>query len=75
MTRPIALTLVAALTLSSTTHAQKFVRQQSVGSLPNPVLLDTTGMFLDRYAKVGDDIFIGGQPTQRALRALKDQGV
>jgi uncharacterized protein (TIGR01244 family) len=39
------------------------------------VLLDTAGMFLERYAKVGDDMFIAGQPTPRALKALKDQGV
>jgi uncharacterized protein (TIGR01244 family) len=32
-------------------------------------------MFLERYAKVGDDMFIAGQPTVRALKALKDQGV
>ena len=29
----------------------------------------------DKYARVGDDVFIGGQPTERALRELRDQGV
>ncbi len=75
MARYVAFTLVAACTLSSTGYAQKFVRQQTVQSLPRPVLLDTSGMFLERYAKVGDDMFIAGQPTARALKALKDQGV
>ena len=56
-------------------HAQKFVRQESVKALPAPVLLDTTGMFQDRYAKIGDDLFIGGQPTQKALREMKALGV
>jgi uncharacterized protein (TIGR01244 family) len=40
-----------------------------------PVELDTTGLFLAKYVSVGDDIFIGGQPTERALRDLKAKGV
>jgi uncharacterized protein (TIGR01244 family) len=32
-------------------------------------------LFQERYAKVGDDLFIAGQPTERALRELKAQGV
>lgn len=75
MIRNFALTIVAACALASTSNAQKLVRQRTLPSLPSPVLLDTTGMFLERYAKVGDDMFIAGQPTPRALRALKDQGV
>jgi uncharacterized protein (TIGR01244 family) len=42
---------------------------------PAPVLLDTAGMFQDKYARVGTDLFIGGQPTERALRELKAAGV
>lgn len=75
MTRRFLLALVAAGALSSTGTAQKFVRQKTISSLPSAVLLDTTGMFLARYAKVGDDMFIGGQPTPTALKALKEQGV
>ena len=72
----ILVSLVAATALfSSPSHAQKFVRQESVKALPNPVLLDTTGMFQDRYAKIGDDLFIAGQPTQKALREMKAMGV
>lgn len=48
---------------------------QEAPDVPAPVLLDTTGMFQDRYARVGSDQFIGGQPTERALRELKAQGV
>jgi uncharacterized protein (TIGR01244 family) len=58
-----------------TADAQKFVRQDSIRSLPAPVLLETAGLFQDRFAKVGEDLFIGGQPTERALRELKAQGV
>jgi uncharacterized protein (TIGR01244 family) len=72
----LAASLVAATALvSSTSDAQKFVRQDSIRALPAPVLLDTTGMFQDRYAKVGDDLFIGGQPSQKALREMKALGV
>ena len=67
---------LAALTLSaSESDAQKFVRQDSVRALPSPVLLDTAGMFQARFAKVGDDMFIAGQPTEKALREMKAQGV
>src|SRR5690606_8322890 len=47
----------------------------SAATLGAPVLLDTMGMFHARFAKVGDDVFVGGQPTERALRELKAQGV
>jgi hypothetical protein len=39
------------------------------------VPLDTTGMFMAKFVKVGDDVFIGGQPTEKALRDLRAQGV
>jgi uncharacterized protein (TIGR01244 family) len=71
----MALLLAATALVSTASNAQKFVRQESVKALPAPVLLDTTGMFQDRYARVGDDLFIGGQPTQKALREMKALGV
>jgi uncharacterized protein (TIGR01244 family) len=70
----LAALLVTALS-AQPSHAQKFVKQTSIKALPAPVLLDTTGMFQDRYAKIGDDLFIAGQPTQKALREMKAQGV
>jgi uncharacterized protein (TIGR01244 family) len=39
------------------------------------VILDTAGMFLARYASVGEDFFIAGQPTEAALRQMKKLGV
>src|SRR4051812_34098232 len=54
--------------------AQRFTKPGPI-KLTAPVLMDTTGMFQDRYAKVGDDMFIGGQPTEKALREMKAQGV
>lgn len=44
-------------------------------AVPMPTPLDTTGMFRAAFARVGDDLFIAGQPTEAALRALKAKGV
>ena len=67
--------VAAMLFCAGSAEAQKFVRQDSVRALPAPVLLETAGMFQERYAKVGDDMFIAGQPTEKALREMKAQGV
>jgi uncharacterized protein (TIGR01244 family) len=68
-------TALLAVTFASTASAQRIVKQESLSAVPAPVLLATDGMFQDRFAKVGDDMFIGGQPTEKALRELKAQGV
>src|SRR5688572_19851360 len=75
MNKRIICAMVATLILSSTSAAQKLVGGGPIPSLPTPVLLDTAGMFLARYAGVGDDLFIAGQPTERALREMKERGV
>lgn len=75
MRTPGILAVALTLALSSEARPQRLVKQDSIRSLPAPVLLDTTGLFIARYAKVGDDMFVAGQPTERALRELKAQGV
>jgi len=65
--------LLAAL--PSILAAQQFTHGAKISTLPAPVLMDTTGMFQDAFARVGDDLFIGGQPTEKALRDLKARGV
>ncbi|HET9425836.1 MAG TPA: sulfur transferase domain-containing protein [Gemmatimonadaceae bacterium] len=70
-----AIFVVAATLLAFPAAAQKVVGRQPLRAAPSLVLLDTTGMFLERYAKVGEDFFIGGQPTVKALRAMKSEGV
>ncbi len=55
--------------------AQKLTGPNSTVAPPAPVPLDTTGMFQAKFVKVGDDVFIGGQPTEKALRDLHAQGV
>ena len=65
----------AAAVLAQPLRAQHLASAASIASLPAPVLLDTTGMFQAKFARLGDDIFIGGQPTEKALRDLRAQGV
>jgi uncharacterized protein (TIGR01244 family) len=43
--------------------------------VPAPVVLETRGLFQDKFASVGSDVFISGQPTAQALRDLHGQGV
>jgi uncharacterized protein (TIGR01244 family) len=68
---PVAL----ALSIILPAHAQSVVGKDKTGPVPDPVTLDTTGMFQAKFVRVGDDLFIGGQPTEEALRKLKAQGV
>jgi uncharacterized protein (TIGR01244 family) len=78
MRRPSSRLVFAAAAAALFTHparAQHLASAAPIASLPAPVLLDTTGMFQARFARLGDDIFIGGQPTEKALRDLKAQGV
>jgi uncharacterized protein (TIGR01244 family) len=75
MKNKIAFAVAATLILSSTSSAQKIVGQGELRSLPTPVILDTAGLFLARYASVGDDFFIAGQPTEAALHEMKKRGV
>ena len=79
MTRTSFVTLAGiALTLSlmpSVTSAQKLTGPNPSGDVPAPVPLDPKGQFQEKFAKVGDDVFIAGQPTEQALRDLAAQGV
>ena len=72
--RSVAATaLVVSVTLPAS--AQSVVGKDKTGPVPNPVSLDTTGMFQAKFVSVGDDMFIGGQPTEKALRELRAKGV
>jgi hypothetical protein len=56
-----ALTILIALPAA----AQSIVGKNKTGPVPNPVNLDTTGLFQAKFVSVGDDMFVGGQPTER----------
>ena len=64
-----------SLVMSNVCAAQKLTGKDPSGDVPDPVVLDTRGQFQDKFAKVGDDVFISGQPTEQALRELAAQGV
>lgn len=69
-----ACALTVAVTVLSA-EAQSIVGKDKTGPVPDPVSQDITGMFQAKFATVGDDMFIGGQPTEKALRDLKAKGV
>src|SRR5688500_7018960 len=79
MTRGNIMRLVGFAAVSAVTSgvcdAQRLTGPNPTGNVPAPVALDTRGLFQDKFARVGDDMFIGGQPTERALRELSAQGV
>jgi uncharacterized protein (TIGR01244 family) len=66
-----ALTILLAIPAT----AQSIVGKDKTGPVPNPVSLDTTGLFQAKFVSVGDDMFIAGQPTEKALRELRAKGV
>jgi uncharacterized protein (TIGR01244 family) len=73
--RQTTLAVLVAATVAASLPAQSLVGKKTIQSVPSVSLLETSGMFLQRYAKVGDDLFIAGQPTEKALRAMKAEGV
>ena len=75
MTRLATAALAVLSLFAAEVNAQKLTGPKPAAVVPAPVALDTTGMFLAKFARVGDDVFIGGQPTERALRELQAQGV
>ena len=70
----IAPALIVAF-MSVPAAAQSVVGKSNTAPPPNPINLDIAGMFQARAASVGDDLFIAGQPTEKALRDLKANGV
>ena len=64
--------LVAAPSVSA---SQQFTKPTRITTVPAPAILDTTGMFQEHAVRVGEDVFVSGQPTERALRDLHEQGV
>jgi uncharacterized protein (TIGR01244 family) len=68
-------TALLIVTLPFAAAAQSVVGKGKSGPVPDPVNLDITGLFQAKFASVGTDLFIGGQPTEKALRDLKARGV
>jgi uncharacterized protein (TIGR01244 family) len=72
------MTLVAGaglLAAPSGSRAQHIVGAHPDKTVPAPVRLDTPTGFQAVLARVGDDLYIAGQPTADALRRLRERGV
>ncbi len=67
--------VLASVVMSGVASAQRLTGPHPMGNVPAPVALDNRGRFQDKFARVGDEVFISGQPTAQALRDLRDQGV
>ena len=70
-----AAVMALAFSFAVPAGAQIIVGKGKTGPVPNPVTLDPAGLFQAKFASVGDDMFIGGQPTEKALRDLRAKGV
>jgi protein tyrosine phosphatase (PTP) superfamily phosphohydrolase (DUF442 family) len=69
------LAFLAVMASANVSGAQRLTGPNPTSAVPAPVVLDTRGEFQDKFAKVGDDVFISGQPTEQGLRDLRAQGV
>jgi len=72
----ITATIASALSVAPrSAWSQQFTKRAPITAVSAPVSLDTAGRFQDRAVQVGEDVFVTGQPTERALRELRAQGV
>lgn len=67
--------VVLLATVACVAVSQRVAGPHPAAAVPMPVLLDTGMLFKAVLAKIGDDLLIAGQPSERALRDLKRQGV
>jgi uncharacterized protein (TIGR01244 family) len=70
-----AAVVALAISITVSAGAQSIVGKGKAGPVPNPVTLDPAGLFQAKFVSVGDDMFIAGQPTEKALRDLRSRGV
>lgn len=69
------LALSAGVAMAWPAFGQNIVHQRAPGAVPDPVALPLEGLFQAAFVSVGDDLFIAGQPTEKALRELRAKGV
>jgi protein tyrosine phosphatase (PTP) superfamily phosphohydrolase (DUF442 family) len=71
----VGLSAVMAAMTAGVCAAQHLTGEHPTSGVPAPVVLDNRGLFQDKFAEVGDDVFIAGQPTEKGLRELRARGV
>jgi uncharacterized protein (TIGR01244 family) len=74
-TRYCALVTAMVVVCAWPASGQRILSDWKAGTVPAPVNLPTEGMFQAKFVSVGDNVFIGGQPTEKALRELRAKGV
>src|SRR5438477_855804 len=70
-----AMSAAISAAMSGVCEAQHLTGPHPTGNVPAPIALDTRGLFQEKFARVGDDMFISGQPTEQGLRELGRRGV
>jgi len=67
--------VLAAIASPALAAAQQFTGSHKLDSLRAPEIFDNTDLFQDKFTRVGEDVFVAGQPTEKGLRELRDRGV
>jgi uncharacterized protein (TIGR01244 family) len=75
MRRTITLLATAAILAPTAGRAQHVAGANGIKTIPAPTPLDPAKDFQAAFARVGDDVFIAGQPTADALRKMRERGV
>ncbi len=75
LARIARLATVTLIVSSERVGAQHVAGAHPDKSVPAPARLDAGRGFQAAFARVGDDLYIAGQPTVAALRELHDRGV
>ena len=73
--RQLAVALGLAALVPGIAAAQRLTGEHPATVIPAATLIDTTGLFRRAAMQVGEDVFVTGQPTERALRELHARGV
>ena len=71
----VATAFLLLLVAQSPVLAQRLTGRSPTGTVPAPVVSDRHDQFEGRFASVGDDVLIAGQPTEGALHAMQKAGV
>jgi len=71
----LSVVVALAMCVAIPCAAQTIAGKGKTGPVPDPVTLDPGDRFQAKLASVGDDVFIAGQPTEKALRDLRAKGV
>jgi uncharacterized protein (TIGR01244 family) len=74
--RTVCSALIGLVLAPAIACAQQFTGTHHLEAIPAPVIIERGGnTFQAVLARLGDDLFISGQPTEQGLRSLRAQGV